>query len=242
MSFAIGFAAVGFTPAATIKVWHLTDVHTDPYYIVGSDAARCYCETTASCAVTGAGCVMQPNASLAAPLFGNSEGNCATPKTLYESAMDFMAKEAGDAKMVYFTGDFSEAGAASGCDGSGAGPVAQRQLLDIMHYDWRTLRARLPSASIIGSFGNHDSSPGDVYYGDSRQAWLYSNVSASLWGMGLDASELKSLERGGYFAHSYVKGLTVVSLNINYWVTQNSQATDPNSTAAAEARRQFEWL
>ena len=138
----------------SVKVWHFTDVHVDPYYIVGSDAKGCYCETTASCSVTGSSCYMQPNATLAAPEFGNSEGNCATPHSLYESALNFMAKEAGDAAMVYFTGDFAEAGASSPCAG---GPGAQRQLLDIMHYDIHTLQARLPHSKIVGSFGNHDS-------------------------------------------------------------------------------------
>ena len=30
-------------------VWHITDVHVDPWYTVGSDAKSCYCETTAAC-------------------------------------------------------------------------------------------------------------------------------------------------------------------------------------------------
>ena len=33
-------------------VWHLTDVHVDPWYEVGSDATHCYCET-AGCSTAG---------------------------------------------------------------------------------------------------------------------------------------------------------------------------------------------
>lgn len=234
--------AHGLAPPAPVRVWHLTDVHTDPYYVAGSDASGCFCETTASCGTCGSHCVLQRNATLAALKWGSSEGNCATPKSLYESALSFMATEAPDASMVYFTGDFSEAGATSGCDGSGAGKVAQRQLLDIMHYDWHTLTKAFPHAKLIGSFGNHDSSPGDVYYGDERQAWLYENVTESLWGVGLEPSDAVPLKRGGYYAVQVLEGLTVVSLNINLWVTQNPEATNPNSSAAAEGERQLLWL
>ena len=42
--------------------------------------------------------------------FGHSEGNCATPKSLYESALDFMHAQAPDADRIVFTGDFGPAG------------------------------------------------------------------------------------------------------------------------------------
>ena len=105
-----------------------------------------------------------------------------------------------------------------------------------MHYDMSALRARFPRSSIIGSFGNHDSSPGDVYYGDARQSWLYDNVSASLWGADLDASERVSLQRGGYFAHSYREGLTVVALNINYWVAHELPLERPPLALATRSQ------
>ena len=50
----------------------------------------------------------------AGPL-GNSEGNCATPFSLYRSAMNFMRQHAPGARAVYFTGDFAEAGASYAC-------------------------------------------------------------------------------------------------------------------------------
>ena len=104
--------------APTFKVWHFTDVHVDPYYVVGSDASKCYCETTDSCQVTGSNCGKAKSPAAAAEVFGNSEGNCATPQTLFESATKFMARQAPDAKLVYFTGDFAEAGASYACHGS----------------------------------------------------------------------------------------------------------------------------
>ena len=85
---------------------------------VGSDASKCYCETTDSCQVTGNNCGKAKSPAAAAEVFGNSEGNCATPKTLFESAIQFMARQAPDARLVYFTGDFAEAGASYACHGS----------------------------------------------------------------------------------------------------------------------------
>lgn len=77
---------------------------------------RCYCETTAKCQVTGSGCTTQPDKNKAAAIFGNSEGNCATPMSLYDSAVAFMGKTE-QTDLVYFTGDFAEAGASAPCHG-----------------------------------------------------------------------------------------------------------------------------
>ena len=67
------------------KIWHITDVHVDPWYIEGSDSKNCYCETTKSCPRMD-NCDKTGDAGK----FGHSEGNCATPKTLYLSALEMM--------------------------------------------------------------------------------------------------------------------------------------------------------
>ena len=76
---------------------------------------------------------------------------------LYESAVQFMAATKRT-PLVYFTGDFAEAGASSPCHGDAAA-TAQRQILDIIAWDWATLKAALPKAKVYGSLGNHDSVP-----------------------------------------------------------------------------------
>ena len=122
---------------------------------------------------------------------------------LYESAVQFMAATKRT-PLVYFTGDFAEAGASSPCHGDAAA-TAQRQILDIIAWDWATLKAALPKAKVYGSLGNHDSVPvripasgfralaclrrggvraqGDVYYGgnaggNGSQSWEYNNLTA----------------------------------------------------------------
>jgi hypothetical protein len=91
--------------SGTFKTWHVTDVHVDPYYTPLSDAVSCFCETGAACPRMGAGCVVANRSTpTSARQFGSSEGNCATPQSLYNSAVSFMAKTAPEAKAVYFTG------------------------------------------------------------------------------------------------------------------------------------------
>lgn len=226
-------AAVGGSAFA----WHLTDVHVDPWYTVDADAKKCYCETTAKCKVTGAGCDMTPGVVTAAEKWGNSEGNCATPQSLYESGVAFMGRQQPNAH-VYFTGDFAEAGASAPCHGDEAA-TAQQQILDIIHWDYQTLKAAMPATTrIFGSLGNHDSVPGDVYYGlnddgKGQQSWEYNNLTV-LWGaeVGTDTATTATLKRGGYYSSQAAKGLTVISLNINYWVVQNSEAAKAGSRFA----------
>ena len=82
--------------------------------------------------------------------------------------------------------------------------------------------------------------------GDGLQSWEYNNLTA-LWGpdLGLrttNPAALKTLQRGGYYSVQVVPGLTVVSLNINYWVKQNPEAAKPDSAAAKEGLRMMTWL
>lgn len=172
----------------------------------------------------------------------------ATPADLYESGVKFMAKHQPKAQ-VYFTGDFAEAGASSPCHGS-AQATAQQQILDVIHYDWTTLKAAMPSGTkVFGSLGNHDSAPGDVYYGgndggNGKQSWEYNNLTA-LWAddVGEDPLIAKTIRRGGYYAsRAATPGLTVISLNINYWVVQNPEAGKAGSSAAMEGTRMMGWL
>ena len=165
--------------------------------------------------------------------------------------MGFMKKQAAT-PLVYFTGDFAEAGASDPCHGKGeaGAELARQQILDIMNYDWLALRKALPGAKVFGCLGNHDSHPGDVFFGttgdcpvDKCQKWQYDNLTA-LWGpdLGNDPAALATLKKGAYYATQPMKGLTVVALNIQYWDTQNSQIADKTSSAYAEGQEQFVWL
>ncbi|KAH8074010.1 hypothetical protein JL721_2567 [Aureococcus anophagefferens] len=122
--------------ASAGRVYHLTDIHVDPIYVVNSSTAA-YCN----------GPVIK-NASLQAPIFGAPVGDCATPEALYDSALAFMADQPA-ADMVLFTGDFTQAGLQreAGAD----------SVLDTIAATHEKLRAALPGVKVYGAVGNHDS-------------------------------------------------------------------------------------
>ena len=117
--------------------------------------------------------------------------------------------------------------------------MARRQVLEIINYNWQKLRTLMPAGvRVFGSLGNHDSVPGDVFAGTAGQAWQYTNLSA-LWApdLGHDKAALATVLKGGFFTTRPTPGLTVISLNINYWCTY------ANSGGASEiAESQFAWL
>ena len=84
------------------KIWHLTDVHVDPWYVTGSDPTHCDCETYQTCPRVGPDCTTNGNAGP----FGNAEANCASPHSLYTSAISFMQHQDSSPDFIFFTGDF----------------------------------------------------------------------------------------------------------------------------------------
>jgi sphingomyelin phosphodiesterase len=246
-------------PLPPLRVWHLTDVHVDPYYVPGAKTqSNCYCETKLSCPRMGAKCGMA-NATdptdFSAGIFGNSEGNCASPKSLFESALEFMAAEAekpelgGDAsKLVYLTGDYAEAGVTAACETGLRDqiPEARQQLLDIMAYDRSAIRKLLPDAKVMSSLGNHDCIPGDVATGTLGEQWKYANLTA-LWAADLGSDgprgALATVKKGGYFSTSPRPGLRILSLNTNYFgVTNAKLLKDPGSAARQLQEAQLSWF
>ena len=240
LAVAVANTAPAASSSSSFFVWHITDVHVDPWYTVGSNAVGCFCETGESCPRKGAHCKHEHVHEHQAPPWGSSEGNCATPRITFSSAVDFMRKTKAT-PLVYFTGDFAQAGASVAC---GPRETAKQQVLDIMAWDWGSIKAQLPAAKVLGSLGNHDSVPGDVFYGGNEngngsQSWLYNNLTG-LWGADVGPGGLGTLKRGGYFSTVAAPNLTVISLNVNYWVHMNSAAVAP--AGEAEGRRMMAWL
>ena len=230
------------TAAAAVTILHLTDVHIDPYYQIGTLAAGCFCESHDTCARFPPTCTHTDNSSLAALPFGMPEDNCATPPGLWEAAMGFVASL--NPSMVFFTGDFGQAGLAVAC--SERSP-AQTQLLDNIHNAFASLRAVLPGVPIYGVYGNHDSEPFDVFNNTAAQSWLYAgSADAMARDFAHDASAVASFMAGGWYATAGpLPSLTVVGLNVNYWVRLNDAVNSEGAVdagAVALGEEQFAWL
>ena len=153
-------------PDAPVLAWHVTDSHLDPYYEEGIPlGAGCYCESHAACARMPAACV--PRVTGGAGPFGEPQDKCATPIALWSAAVEFMASTAPGVRLVFHTGDFSEAGAAAACSSSSP---AQAQVLSLVNRSMSSLRAAFPSAAVFSVVANHDTVPGDVVDAGPAQA------------------------------------------------------------------------
>lgn len=189
---------------------HWTDVHVDPLYKAGSDWHSEYCDD-------GKG---------DAGVFGHAEGNCATPQSLYEGAVQFLAMEGVDT--VLFTGDFTQAGLTS-----------MPQLLDTISYDIAQLRAKVPQARIFSAVGNHDAYPGDVF--PHPFPALYERL-VEVWGTDLQETAKQQLKEGGYYSTDAGNGLQVISLNTMYLCTLNPLVKNKSSAEYRQGFIQMDWF
>ena len=213
---AIFVAWVGKSAEASLaSAWHFTDVHLDPIYVVNSSTDN-FCNGNVT-----------PNVSLQAPPFGASVGDCATPRALYKSAVQWMADQK-PADFVLFTGDFTQAGLSS--EEAVLGTIAEATI---------DLKTSLPNAAILGAVGNHDSYPGDVF--DYPFQKVYAHF-AELWS--LDAVSQKTVLEGGYFSMRAAEEppLQVISLNTNYLATLNPLVKNTSSAAYKFGFTMMDWF
>ena len=164
--------------------------------------------------------------------FGHSEGNCATPKVLFESALGFMRSHAPGADRIVFTGDFGQAGYAN-----------HNQTLGVMQYSTALVRKLFPRAKVLHCLGNHDSTPnGDVFTSTEDMAWLYSPLSTQIWQPELDAAAQASTLKGGWYSVLAGPKNRIIGLNTNYWATTNQgQLSTSTSDASKLGAEQWVW-
>jgi hypothetical protein len=223
---------------------HITDVHIDPHYSQGTIANGCYCESYANCPLARSpSCVYTDDPTKAALPFGMPEDECATSPALWESAMEYLylSNQEHPASFVVFTGDFGEAGLSSPCT---VNQTAQEAIVDNIINAVTAVRAAHPSLPLFGSFGNHDSSPGDVWDSTSAMSWLL-KPSLDFFGkdFSTDTAALATLLKGGYYTtNSPLSGLRIISLNTNYWASTNPLLTNTSSEAYLLGQEQFSWL
>lgn len=224
---------------SSFSILHITDVHIDPYYSVGSIAQGCYCESHDTCPRFGPQCHHTDNPALAAGPFGDSDADCATPSALWGSAMTFINTTLNDTPYVFFTGDFGSAGLAAACD-SGS-KSARQQILDVITTAFDGVRTALPSARVYGSFGNHDTSSDSGWGSSSDMAWLLPVVGNASGALGKDLSgdpsALATLQTYGWYTTVLSPTLSILSINTNYWATYND-----NSAAEGIGELQFQWF
>ena len=213
-------ATVLATPP-TGRVWHFTDIHVDPLYVINSSI-----HDNCNGAVTN---------DTSAGLFGNATGNCATPWKLYRSALDFMTVENPPVDFILFTGDYTQAGLHSENLTDGVRDTILRTHIE--------LKAKLPlTTKVYGSVGNHDSWPGDNFpYPCGPTCQPSYDVLAQLWDLD-DAGRATVADFGG-FSQQAAPGLTIISPNTMYWTNLNVHVKAGSKDGAyGFGFKQMDWL
>jgi len=202
------------------KIWHFTDIHVDPIYIVGSDIYA-YCNGNVTDGVNKAGA------------WGEPAGDCATPLKLYNSAVNFMNSRTNsddsNFDFVFFTGDYTQAGLPT-----------QGDVINTIARTWSILEDALPGMPLYGCVGNHDSYPGNQF---PYPFDLYYSIAA-VWDNFLPPDSKKTVEDGGYYSLSPPNRdeVRIISINTMYLVNLNSHVTDEDDPAHAFGYTMLDWF
>ncbi|KAN0061561.1 hypothetical protein ACQY0O_006408 [Thecaphora frezii] len=213
-----------------LKVLHMSDIHVDPRFFVGGEAActngRC-CRADAfnSTLVTAPfapGTLPKANISEEAVYWGNYK--CDTPWSLVLAALESVTELNGgqEVDMTVHTGDMV------------VHDVAQYISKDLVHYTHQSvfdlMKMYLGKGPVFNALGNHDSAPSDAAAqhalpdGRGEQfSWDWDNV-ARLWQAEgwLTVAEAKQARThyGGYSV-SPREGLRVIAINTDFWYKNN---------------------
>ncbi|KZT73123.1 Metallo-dependent phosphatase [Daedalea quercina L-15889] len=203
-----------------LKVLHLSDLHIDPRYMVGSEAN---CTSSLCCR---AGTVAASNASsIPAPWFGSFL--CDSPISLVAATLQSIpvltGTETSSFNWTIYTGDLLSHDAFN--ELSREYTVYTETLL----YD--LMKRMLNTGPVYAVLGNHDtymtaqSSAYNIGGGlDGQFDWAYQHL-ADLWELeGWISPESAQQARTNYAAYTVQRqdGLRIITLNTEFWYTQNA--------------------
>lgn len=226
----------------TIEVLHLSDWHIDPRYDIGALALPrrvCYLANTTS-AGSEANCsqylccrpdatntdldTTAANASLPASRFGSLY--CDAPADLALSSFSTMHKFFDKSKVAFtiFTGDI--------ISHDNDDQLSRAYIEYNERNTYATFKAQMPNTPIYATLGNHDSlpeaynTPNNIDNGTNVQnafSWNYDLLS-SLWSgydwISQEEAQYASTHYAAY-AHTTAQGLRIISINTDFWYTDN---------------------
>ncbi|XP_036675565.3 sphingomyelin phosphodiesterase 1 [Drosophila suzukii] len=198
-----------------ILVLHLTDIHYDPEYAEGSNAA---CDEPMCCRNS----LPAGSDSSAAAGFWSDYRDCDCPKRLILSAFDHI-RENHKIDWIYHTGDVPPHNVWS---------TTKQGNMDMLTEIDGLLAEYFPNTPIYPCLGNHEPHPTNVFANDEvpeelKVDWLYQHVW-SLWSKWLPAEAKDTVLRGGYYTVSPSQGHRIVTLNsmdcylYNWWLYYNA--------------------
>ncbi|KAJ2544654.1 Endopolyphosphatase [Coemansia sp. RSA 1933] len=226
----VSMAFVSFKDAASAadtpgvgKFIHITDLHIDPNYRVGS--------------TTYSQCHRQPpplqttkddDGHRSTGRFGIPRANCDSPIALINATRDHLRhKWADKVDFVIWTGDSGRH------DGDAEMPRTFDEIVEGNRIASGAMRRAFPkTVPIVPNIGNNDVSPhNDLPAPGHKRARRTFRKLASVWKGLVPDDQLNTFHYGGYFAKDVVpktsgkngRGLTVLSLNTMYWYRANAK-------------------
>ncbi|EKM50588.1 uncharacterized protein PHACADRAFT_263949 [Phanerochaete carnosa HHB-10118-sp] len=218
------FESTGKPP---FQVIHISDVHIDRFYTVGSEA-NC---TKPICCRNFA----DETGPLTEPAGPNGNSHCDSPVTLADSMLEAAQQFGSTANFTLFTGDVVE------------GAVWLVNKTEVTN-DLEAFNAEMASklkAPIFPAIGNHDSVPVNSFPRNTTTTtidsqWVFDTQSAgwAQW-IGAIAASQEDQTSGSYSVVAPGMDLRIISVNTQYWYKQNfwvydsdTQQPDPNGLLA----------
>ncbi|SPO40829.1 related to acid sphingomyelinase [Pseudozyma flocculosa] len=225
-----------------LKVLHMSDIHVDPRFFVGGEAActngRCcradaYNSTLVPSAGFAPGTLPRANISEVADYWGNYR--CDTPWSLVVAALESVTHLNGgdEVDMTIHTGDMV------------VHDVAQYISKDLVRYTQQSvfdlMKMFLGHGPVFNAIGNHDTAPSDAASQHAlpnargeQFSWDWDNVArlweAEGWFNHREAEQVRT----HYAGYSVMprKGLRIITINTDFWykgnVFNNIHTRDPD--------------
>ncbi|KAF2878762.1 hypothetical protein ILUMI_27403, partial [Ignelater luminosus] len=190
-------------------VLQLTDIHYDPGYEIGSNAA---CNSHLCCQKG----TKPLNLGDAAGYWGDYRF-CDLPWHLFTNALDHITTQKADIDFVYFTGDIINH------------KVWQTSIpgnIEAITRTFHQLRTAFGSIPVYPILGNHEAHPVNLYSPEGvvdapiTSQWIYS-VAAREWETWLPIEARETILKGGFYTALIRPRLRVIALNSNVCYTFN---------------------
>jgi len=189
---------------ATFRILHLSDIHYDEMYAVGSETN---CGEPLCCRNRSS--LVNKSTSGKAGKWGDYM--CDLNEQLFDSLLERIAQEKVDA--IIITGDNTPHDI-----------WMESKEIQISRIDrvYQKILRTFPNTPVFPTIGNHDTFPVDQFSLLSEDkvhldnfTWLLDNLSI-IWGRFLSEDSIKTLKTGGYYSALIMKGLRVISLNTQW--------------------------
>eukprot|EP00753_Platysulcus_tardus_P005028 PLAT1286.1.p2 GENE.PLAT1286.1~~PLAT1286.1.p2 ORF type:complete len:590 (-),score=272.05 PLAT1286.1:664-2433(-) len=186
----------------TGEFYHITDVHFDPKYTVGTPA-QCVEPT----------CCRKHDGKLTGPRLAGYWGDygCDTAKPMVAHAFQSMKATRPDVDFVVWTGDDPP---------HNVWNQSREFNLNASLTVTGLLQEAMGDTQVFPALGNHEAFPVNMYHGNGQDAWLY-DALADAWAQWLPEEALQTFRRFGYYTVRATEKLRMVALNSNYCIKEN---------------------